>query len=66
MLLEKDADVNVQGGSHGDSALYVAWYGGHMAVVRLLREKNVDVNVQGGEYGTALQAHPHPCCHPLP
>ena len=31
----------------------------------MLLEKDVDVNVQGGEYGTALQAHPHPCCHPL-
>ena len=47
LLLEKDADVDTQGGEYG-STLQVALAGGHTAVVWLLLEKDVDVNVQGG------------------
>ncbi|KAH8690400.1 hypothetical protein GQ44DRAFT_720264 [Phaeosphaeriaceae sp. PMI808] len=43
MLLEKDADVNAQGGEYG-TALRAASWGGHDTVVRMLLEKNADVN----------------------
>jgi ankyrin repeat protein len=53
--LDKNADVNAQGGLYGN-ALQAASYGGHEKVVQLLLDKNADVNAQGGEYGNALQA----------
>ncbi|KAJ7735413.1 ankyrin repeat-containing domain protein [Mycena maculata] len=54
-LLEKGANVNVQGGTYG-TALQAVSYTGHERVVQLLLEKGADVNVQGGFYGTPLQA----------
>jgi ankyrin repeat protein len=38
LLVDKGADVNAQGGAYGN-ALQTASYGGHEAVVRLLRDK---------------------------
>ncbi|ORY67765.1 ankyrin repeat-containing domain protein [Pseudomassariella vexata] len=54
-LIEKNADVNAQGGEYGN-ALQAASYRGHEKVVQILLEKNADVNAQGGPYGNALQA----------
>ena len=55
LLLDKDADVNAQGGVYGN-ALQAASRRGHETVVRILLEKGADVNAQGGVYGNALQA----------
>ncbi|KAF9063467.1 ankyrin repeat-containing domain protein [Rhodocollybia butyracea] len=55
LLLNKGADVNVQGGEYGN-ALQVAAEAGHLAIVQLLLDNGADVNAQGGEYGSALQA----------
>ncbi|ORY14382.1 hypothetical protein BCR34DRAFT_231296 [Clohesyomyces aquaticus] len=55
VLLDKDADVNAQGGDYGN-ALQAASYRGHEAVVTMLLDKDADVNAQGGHYGNALQA----------
>ncbi|KAI9779285.1 MAG: hypothetical protein M1816_003625 [Peltula sp. TS41687] len=55
MILEKNVNVNAQGGRYGN-ALQAASYRGDEAIVRLLVEKGADVNAQGGEYGNALQA----------
>jgi len=53
-LLNRNADVNAQGGYHGN-ALKAASYGGHEKVVELLLGKGADVNAQsGGYYGNAL------------
>jgi ankyrin repeat protein len=53
LLLDKNADVNAQGGWYGN-ALYAATLRGHKAIVKLLLNKNADVNAQGGRYGNAL------------
>ena len=56
LLLDRGANVNAQGGQHGN-ALQAASYGGHEKVVELLLDKGADVNAQGGAYyGNALQA----------
>ncbi|KAF1955322.1 ankyrin, partial [Byssothecium circinans] len=55
LLLNKDADVNAQGGEYGN-ALQVASSRGHEQIVKLLLDKDADVNAQGGRYGNALQA----------
>jgi len=55
MLLNKGADVNAQGGYHGNP-LQAASAEDHEAVVKLLLDKGADVNAQGGNYGNALQA----------
>src|SRR5437879_4970121 len=55
ILLEKQADVNGQGGEYGN-ALQAASARGHEGIVKLLLEKEADVNAQGGKYGNALQA----------
>ncbi len=55
MLLEKGADVNVQGGHYGN-ALQAASYRGQNQVVQILLHYGADVNAQGGTYGNALQA----------
>ena len=54
LLLDKDADINAQGGHFG-SVLEAASAGGHKAVVRLLLDKDTDVNAQGGPFSSALQ-----------
>lgn len=55
LLLDKGADVNVQGGDDG-TALQAASSHGHREIVQSLLDKGADVNAQGGRYGTALQA----------
>jgi len=55
ILLNKKADVNVQGGAYG-TALAAASLGGHEKIVQILLNKKADVNAQGGDYGTALAA----------
>ncbi|KAF4547234.1 Ankyrin repeat-containing protein 42 [Elsinoe fawcettii] len=55
LLLRNGADVNAQGGFHGN-ALQAASAKGHDKIVELLLGNGVDVNAQGGEYGNALQA----------
>ncbi|KAI0165308.1 hypothetical protein GGR52DRAFT_558281 [Hypoxylon sp. FL1284] len=54
-LINKNADVNAQGGQYGN-ALQAASYEGHLEIVKFLVEKGADVNAQGGEYGNALCA----------
>ncbi|KAK0367705.1 hypothetical protein CLIM01_14938, partial [Colletotrichum limetticola] len=53
-LIDKDADVNAQGGHYG-SALQAASSRGHQEIVQLLLDNGADVNAQGGFYGNALQ-----------
>ncbi|PPQ87732.1 hypothetical protein CVT26_010270 [Gymnopilus dilepis] len=55
LLLDKEADVNAQGGIYGN-ALQAASYRGHEGIVKLLLDKGAEVNMQGGKYGSALQA----------
>jgi ankyrin repeat protein len=55
MLLDKDAEVNAQGGHYGN-ALQAASWGGHEQVVKMLLDKGANINAQGGYYGNALQA----------
>ena len=55
MLLDAGADVNAQGGFHGN-ALQVASHRGYRNVVGLLLENGADVNAQGGVHSTALEA----------
>ena len=54
-LIEKGADVNAEGGRHGN-ALQAASHGGYEAIAKLLIEKGADVNAWGGYSGNALQA----------
>ncbi|RYP81096.1 hypothetical protein DL769_002152 [Monosporascus sp. CRB-8-3] len=54
-LLNKDTDVNAQGGYYG-SALQTASVRGYGKIIRLLLDEGADVNAQGGYYGNALQA----------
>ena len=54
-ILDRGADVNAQGGGHGN-ALQAASVSGHNQVVQTLLDKGADVNAQGGFYGNALQA----------
>jgi ankyrin repeat protein len=55
LLLDRGADVNIQGGEYGN-ALQAAAYHGSPEIVKLLLDRGADVNIQGGEYGNALQA----------
>jgi hypothetical protein len=55
LLLDKGANVNVQGECYSN-ALQAASARGHEAVVKTLLDQGADVNAQGGEYGNALQA----------
>ncbi|KAJ7208362.1 ankyrin repeat-containing domain protein [Mycena pura] len=54
-LLERGADLNVQGGRFGNT-LQAASYWGHIDIMHCLLKSGADVNSQGGEYGNALQA----------
>nr|POE59396.1 isoform 2 of ankyrin repeat domain-containing protein 50 [Quercus suber] len=54
-LLEMGADVDAQGGFHGN-ALQAASVRGHDNVVQMLLAANAEVIAQGGEHGNALQA----------
>ncbi|KAH3098783.1 hypothetical protein KXW41_005747, partial [Aspergillus fumigatus] len=58
LLLDKGADVNVQGGEYGN-ALQAASLEGHLEIVKLLLGTGADINAQGGENGSALQAASH-------
>jgi hypothetical protein len=53
LILETGADVNAQGGYHGN-ALQAASARGHDKIVALLLDKGADVNVEGGQYSNAL------------
>ncbi|KAF7965758.1 hypothetical protein HWV62_41994, partial [Athelia sp. TMB] len=55
LLLEKEVNVNVMGGTYG-TALQAACARGHLELATLLLDKGANVDVVGGEYGTALQA----------
>ncbi|MCJ1468158.1 hypothetical protein MMC07_006786 [Pseudocyphellaria aurata] len=55
LLMDKIAEVNVQGGDFA-GALYKASVKGHVAVVKLLLEKSPDANMQGEAYSNALDA----------
>ncbi|KAJ7027038.1 ankyrin repeat domain-containing protein [Mycena alexandri] len=55
LLLDKDVDVNADGGSFVN-AVQAAVYGGHPEIVQILLNKGADVHAQGGEYENALQA----------
>ena len=55
ILMEKGANVNAQGGEHGN-ALQAASPQGHAEIVRLLLDNGADVNAQGGKYSNALLA----------
>ncbi|KAF7446386.1 ankyrin repeat domain containing protein [Pyrenophora tritici-repentis] len=55
MLLDAGADINAQGGNHGN-ALQAASLRGHKQVVKMLLDKGVDINAQSGNHGNALQA----------
>ena len=51
LLLDRGAEVKVQGGEYGN-ALQAASSKGHVGVVVLLLNKGAEVNVQGGHYET--------------
>ena len=55
LLIDKGADVNVQGGYYGN-ALQAASYRIHELLVQLLVGNGADVNAQGGHYDNALHA----------
>ncbi|MCJ1430068.1 hypothetical protein MMC29_007983, partial [Sticta canariensis] len=55
LLLDKEANVNAQGGWYGN-ALQAASSKGHEQIVQLLLKQGADVNSQGGLLGNALQA----------
>ncbi|KAL9074309.1 MAG: hypothetical protein Q9157_004431 [Trypethelium eluteriae] len=54
-LLDWGADVNLQGGDHGN-ALYIASEWGHEKVVEVLLERGADVDAPGANDDTALYA----------
>jgi ankyrin repeat protein len=58
LLLDKQANVNAQGGRYGN-ALQAASYKGHKAIVRLLLDHQAEISAQGGKFGNALQAASH-------
>jgi ankyrin repeat protein len=55
MLLEKGAEVNLQGGEYGN-ALQTASFYGRKEIAAMLLDQGAEVNAQGGLYGNALQA----------
>ncbi|KAK7440465.1 hypothetical protein VKT23_017105 [Stygiomarasmius scandens] len=60
LLIEKGADVNVEGGYR--TALQAAAYHGQLGTVKLLIAKGADVNAEAGAYGTALEIAAHAGC----
>lgn len=54
LLLERDTNLNFQGGHHG-TALQAVHLGGHKEGVLLPLERGADANAQGGQFGNALQ-----------
>ncbi len=54
MLLDKDADIDSQGGIY-ENRLQTAGVKCHNKVVELLLDKGADINAQEGFYGNALQ-----------
>jgi ankyrin repeat protein len=55
LLLEKNPDVNAQGGEYGN-ALQAASLDGHEQLVKMLLDRHANVNAQGGQYGNTLCA----------
>jgi ankyrin repeat protein len=55
-LLDKDADVNVQGKEYKDAALQTASLQGHKQAVQMLLSAGADPNIREEDYSTALQA----------
>jgi ankyrin repeat protein len=55
LLLNRGADVNAQGGSHG-YALQAASNRGHHEIVELLLNKGANIHVQKGAYGNGLHS----------
>jgi ankyrin repeat protein len=55
-LLNKNADVNAQGGYYGNALQAASAVAGSEQIVKILLEKGANVNAQGGYYGNALQA----------
>ncbi|RAQ98684.1 vegetative incompatibility protein HET-E-1 [Stemphylium lycopersici] len=55
LLLDKGANVNAQGGRHGN-ALQAASLEGHEQIVKMLLDAGANVNAEGGDYSNALQA----------
>lgn len=56
LLLEYGADVNVQGGRHGNPLQAAALPWGNKDIVQLLLGRGANINARGGEYGNAFQA----------
>lgn len=55
LLLDRGADINIQGGYFG-SALQAAVINGNESHVQLLLDRGADVNIQGGFHGSAIAA----------
>lgn len=55
LLIEKEVDVNAQGGEYC-SPLQMACYKQQKSFVEFLLDRGADPNAQGGRYGNALQA----------
>lgn len=60
LLLDRGADVKLQGGYYG-SALQAAAYNEDQSIIKLLLDRGADVNVKGGRFGSALQAAAFRC-----
>jgi ankyrin repeat protein len=56
MLLEHDADVNIQTGGLFGTALQAAAHSGSVEVVEMLLDHGAEINANTGYYGTALCA----------
>ncbi|KAJ7166318.1 ankyrin repeat-containing domain protein [Mycena crocata] len=54
-LIDKGADVNIQGGYYG-TALQAAAKAGDVLTVQLLLKAGADFKAEGGKYGSAVQA----------
>jgi len=54
LLLDKDADVNTEGGRYGN-ALQAAAERGRTKIVQLLLDKGAEINAKAGHYSNTLQ-----------